>query len=313
MRDQKVPYLWIGLFFGILIGVVATLILTARDTSETYQEYMERKRHVHAVPDTGARSQPRSRPRSQPGSQPRSQPGESGGGGGDRARQSLAKVHFMKKFVAALTSPPDNMAPQTKYEPLLKDPANPIRCVECHDSGTIDIEGMRRLDPGDEAVEPLRRSPMFMRALMQNWVDRLNERHAERLTRPVTCTDCHEFDPRDDEIRTRVYPALMSAFMNALTEKPTNKEPASRWKPLLKDPANSPVRCRTCHRAIGEVLERNIEAGRFNLDRPEEFADNRKFMIHLMEEWVTKLNRASRDQLVKTVGCKDCHEGDPRN
>jgi len=35
-------------------------------------------------------------------------------------------------------------------------------------------------------------------------------------------------------------------------------------------------------------------------------------MAHLMEEWVHRLNREMGDQLVKTVGCKDCHETDPR-
>ena len=42
MRDKQVPYFWIGLFFGLLFGVFGTLVLTAKDTSETYKDFQER-------------------------------------------------------------------------------------------------------------------------------------------------------------------------------------------------------------------------------------------------------------------------------
>jgi hypothetical protein len=204
------------------------------------------------------------------------------------------------------------MAPQTSYVPLLKEPARPIRCAECHDSGGLDMEAMKRFDPGSEKVEKFRHSRRFMIPLMTKWVERLNARHAGRLIKPVVCTDCHLIDPRDDQTAVRVYPALMNSFLTALVEKPRNKQPASRWKPLLKDPKPGALTCAKCHGSTGEAMWQRVQSGEYNLVAPDEFRNNKEFMVHLMEEWVEELNHEAGDQLTKTVGCKDCHETDPR-
>jgi len=247
-KERRAPLLAIGLFFGTLLGVGLTLALTHRDTSETYKEYRERVsgRPFRPGMAQGAPSQPN--PGTRPGvTQPPAMQGQDEGhtSGEDGAREQIAKVHFMKKFVAALTQVPDNSGPQTEYRPLLKEGAEPISCRDCHTSSTIDFERMKQLDPGEEAVEPFRNRRMWMIQLMTAWVGRLNQLHADRLTGEVTCTSCHEIDPRDMRTLTRVYPSLMVRFVNALKEPPKNKQPASNWKPLLKDPENGSLMCGT--------------------------------------------------------------------
>ena len=148
--------------------------------------------------------------------------------------------------------------------------------------------------------------------LMTKWVERLNARHADRLIKPVVCTDCHLIDPRDGRTQARVYPALMNSFLTALVQKPRNKQPASRWKPLLKDPKPGAITCALCHGETGATMWQKVPAGEVNLVPPAEYAGNKAFMVHLMEEWVEELNHEAKDQLIKTVGCKDCHETDPR-
>jgi formate-dependent nitrite reductase cytochrome c552 subunit len=253
-----------------------------------------------------AAAEPRTRPRGGGGGQ------EAGHGGRGDQSEAFAKIHFMKQFVAALTSVPGNSMPNPDYEPLLADPSNPIRCDDCHDPATtgLDMNAMMRADPGSEAVEPYRRDPRFMIPLMQNWVARLNKLHADRLVKPVTCADCHAIDPSDFEKRLRVFPPLMVSFVNALREPPENKNPASGWKPLLKNPDAKTMHCAKCHGETGVKLEQNLS--RFDLSRPDDYADNRAFMIQLMEAWVRRVNRDMKDDLVKAVTCIDCHETDPR-
>ena len=293
LADTKpIVFVAVGLFVGFLLGLVVTIAVQSEDTSESYADY---RRRTQGAPsrDTQARQDPH-------------------GGAGDRAQLSFAKVHFMKKFVKALTSTPTNMAPNPDYEPLLADPQNPIVCADCHDPGELDLERMMEQDPGYEKVERFRRAPMFMIALMEAWVDRLNQRHRDRLKKPVTCTDCHAIDPRDMGELFRVYPPLMVSFVNALKQPPRNKNPAPGWKPLLEDPATASMLCSACHGERGVQLERALDAGRFDLSRPAKFADNKEFMIHLMEKWVERLNRDAKPLLTKAVVCVDCHDRDPR-
>ncbi len=216
--------------------------------------------------------------------------------------ESAAKVHFMRKFVAALTEPPENLRPSPDYAPLLKQGAAPIGCADCHKS--MDIAAKLATDPGDEAAQPCRMDRNgFMVPLMEKWVARLNKRHADRLRKEVTCKDCHEEDPRDTDTSMRI---LMQQFVRALESPPENLNPAKGWKPLLKGTGMS---CATCHGEAGAEMERNLTT--FH-GPPPAIASDRAFMIRLMERWVRELNRRAKDRLVKAVVCTDCHEIDPR-
>jgi len=222
------------------------------------------------------------------------------------AAASPAKVHFMRKFVAALTAPPENLMPAAAYAPLLKDGAPPIGCVDCHKS--MDVEAKLATDPGPDAAQRFRMRRNFMVPLMEKWVARLNKRHADRLRKEVTCTDCHAQDPRDDAALLRTFSPLMMSFVSALRERPRNENPAKQWKPLLKDPRDSSMLCAECHGQEGAAMEKALPAlGRSPLPKQD-----RTFMIRLMERWVHELNRRMKDRLVRAVGCTDCHEIDPR-
>ena len=200
-KKAPAPVFGIGLFFGVLLGVILTLAFTTRDTSETYAEYQKRTRG-----GSGSARLPKDHP-------PREAPG--GGGeahgegdghdhgaapkksmGGGVEIPPIAKVHFMKKFVAALTSTPQNRQPATTYKPLLKQGMS-VDCAGCHDSKDLNMEGMKKLDPGAPAVEKYRKDSRIMIPLMQNWVARLNKLHGDKLTQKVTCTTCHATDPRE--------------------------------------------------------------------------------------------------------------------
>jgi len=299
----------VGVFVGLLIGIVATIALFTPDTGETYEEYRQRieaERTGRSRPAGGGQQ-----PARPSGENPHGADGH-GGAGADRASMSIAKVHFMKKFVAALTTPPQNMFPAADWKPLVKEGADPIRCADCHDPNVLNLEAMIRQDPGSEAVERFRRARRgFMIPLMTKWVQRLNTRHADRLEKPVTCTDCHAIDPRDDETRFRVLPPLMASFVSALKKPPTNKNPARDWKPLLKDPATDSMLCSVCHGRSGAMMERNL-AQLVEPGRPEKYADDKAFMVNLMERWVERLNREASHLLTKAVVCRDCHDTDPR-
>ncbi|HEX5137030.1 MAG TPA: hypothetical protein VFY93_08670 [Planctomycetota bacterium] len=231
-------------------------------------------------------------------------PAQAGPHGSEGIEKSIATIHFMREFVAALTDRPDNLLPNPGYEPLLKTGAAMIRCADCHTDPSLNMEGMIASDPGDEAVEPFRmRRRGFMIPLMEKWVARLNKMHADRLRGEVTCLDCHAQDPRDDAMM----PPLMIRFVKALTAKPQNKNPAQGWKPLLKESAA--VSCGTCHGQTGAAMEKNLAS----LDGPApEAAENHGFMVKLMERWVRELNKRAKDQLTKAVVCTDCHDVDPR-
>ena len=298
-----------GIFVGLLLGIVLTFALTHTSDDEGGARRAER---AATQPRTGGDPHAAGDPHggSPHGGSPH------GAGGADRAQQSIAKVHFMKKFVAALTQLPENMTPNPKYEPLLKDPGRPLSCADCHDPTKVDMERMKAQDPGYEAVQQFRRSPRFMMELMTKWVERLNAQHGDKLTRKVTCTDCHSVDPRDmDQYvaeRLRVFPPLMTSFTAALTQPPTNRNPAKDWKPLLKDAKAGPVNCATCHGEVGANLMRGIETGELTLEDPSDFANHKEYMVRLMEHWVERLNRVAGPLLVKAVTCTDCHDTDPR-
>jgi hypothetical protein len=232
--------------------------------------------------------------------------------GGEGHERSFATVHFMRKFVAALTDAPANLMPSPAHESLLKKGAAMIRCTDCHKDTSLNIEAMIANDPGDEAVQPFRmRRRGFMIPLMEKWVQRLNKQHGDRLTKEVTCLDCHAQDPRDDALRNATMPPLMIRFVKALKEPPQNDNPAKAWKPLLKDPSSPSMLCATCHGSdIGGAMQRNLA----ELDGPvpPEAKQNREFMIRLMERWVRELNKRASGLLVKAVACTDCHEDDPR-
>lgn len=226
----------------------------------------------------------------------------------DRMQKSYATVHFMKKFLKALQEPPSNRWPAADYEPPLKDASNPLSCVDCHDAKSFNVEGMRKHDPGHHAVQPFRENPNFMIPLMRKWVARLNERHAARLSKRVTCTTCHAIDPQE---AWTVLPPIMARFSAALVEKPRNANPAPGWRPLLKDRSKGVKTCSLCHGDIGKKME--AEAPRY-LAKPQDegIVDDREFMVALMERWVKRLNTMAGDKLVKKVTCVDCHAEDPR-
>jgi len=286
----------IGLFFGLLVGVFVTYALLP-DTEGTAPVRTAQTPSPH-----GAQAPQPARP---PSTQPPATPPHAGTE--DSAQEQFAKVHFMKKFVAALTETPLNSIPSPTWTTPLKDPSKPIGCTDCHSSGTLDFDRMRTLDPGSEAVERFRRRPGFMIPLMQNWVQRLNDLHGDRLRAPVTCTTCHAVNPME---KNDVFPPLMAAFVKALSETPANADPATGWQPLLKDPAAAGMLCGTCHGEVGKLMERNLDFA--SLVRPAKYADDKALMVHLMEEWVGELNRKAADLLVKAVVCTDCHERDPR-
>ncbi len=296
MSAATMKPLVLGLLLGIAVGVGATLVWTGGDDA------------VHdglpPVAGTARPANPHDAP--WPGA-----PADAGHGGGPGEESSFAKVHFMRKFVAALTEPPRNLMPKPAYAPLMKEGAAPLRCADCHTDKSIDFEAMIGSDPGDEAVQSFRmKRKGFMIPLMEKWVARLNKRHADRLRKEVTCTDCHAVDPRDDEARFATFPPLMIRFVKALKEPPQNENPAKGWKPLLKDPRTPSMLCAVCHGQTGATMEQNLG----DLDRPPppEALSNRPFMINLMERWVRELNRRMKDRLVKAVSCTDCHEIDPR-
>lgn len=303
--ERKPPLLFIGLFFGLLIGVILTVVLSTESDTESYRSYQERTARQEGRPPPMERQPQGGGERERP-----EPPAEGHGQGGeDRAMQSMAKVHFMKKFVAALVTKPENAHPSASWTPLVKDPASPIRCSDCHDPNKIDVERMMSNDPGNDAVAPFRRKPMFMIPLMTKWVEKLNRLHAGRLRKEITCTDCHAIDPRE---KNEVYPYLMQRFVRALSDRPTtNKEPSSRWKPLLKEPAAGAVRCSTCHTGpTGPVMDKNFLQG--DLPRPTKYVDDHALMVEIMDDWVETLNRTAGDSLTKVVECSDCHETDPR-
>ncbi len=297
---RPTPTLLIGLFFGALLGSAGMMIFSSKDTSETYLEYQQR------MAGGGAR------PTAPPGGG--AQDPHGGGAPQDRAAASQAKAHFMKKFVAALSAMPQNRGPNPQWRSQLREGADPIECADCHDPTKYNVEGMKASDPGSQAVEPFRKDPAFMIPLMRAWVKRLNARHSDRLVAPVTCTTCHEENPETKHLppeqrqaRAMAYAYFMKSFVEALSSAPTtNREPASGWKPLLKDPAGAPVKCSLCHTANMDGLLAQ------ELERPERLAREREWVAELMEQWVEKLNRLGGDRLTKVVTCLDCHERDPR-
>ena len=235
-------------------------------------------------------------------------PGRAGHGGADRATSSFAKVHFMKKFVKALKETPANNWPNADYEPLLKDPKKPFGCADCHDPRNFNMEGMLRHDPGEKKVEPYRKNPNFMIPLMKKWVTRLNRLHADKLTKPVTCTSCHAIDPLEARA---VLPPLMARFTAALSERPKNENPAPNWRPLLKDTSAGVKNCALCHGEVGKRMESEAPEYLKQAHSAKHHGD-KAFMVDLMTRWVERLNREAADKLVKKVTCLDCHADDPR-
>jgi len=310
----------LGLLVGVLAGVGVTLYVTTREApvpTVPPGATTPLDPHGGAMPggDPHGGAMPGTNPHggAMPGTDPHggAMPMDGAHGGGDGHDTTFAKVHFMRKFLAALTEQPQNLMPAADWKPLIKEGAAPLKCADCHDPSSLNIEALIEADPGDEAVQPLRmRRRGFMIPLMEKWVARLNERHADRLTKEVTCADCHDQDPRDDEARNATIPPLMIKFVRALKEPPANENPAPGWKPLLKDPGTSSMLCATCHGQIGASMEKNLAA----LEGPPsaEAQENHQFMVNLMERWVRELNKRAKEQLVKAVVCTDCHEVDPR-
>lgn len=291
----------IGLFFGLILGYLFAVIAHDETDQESYRSYEERTRGPEARgPERPARPAPKAPAAGE----------ESGHGGADEGHGGgpegqFAKIHFMKKFVAALTSRPQNAHPNPTWESPLKDASVVVQCSDCHKSGDLDFNKMREMDPGAEKVDRFRHAPQYMIPLMQKWVERLNRELGPRLKAPVTCTTCHAVDPNE---KFEVYPALMVRFVAALYEKPKNKEPASRWQPLVKDAGGKAVKCSTCH-ASTPGMDRMMGA---DLPRPAKYADNHAFMEEMMTYWVERLNRDAGPLLTKVVVCGDCHETDPR-
>ncbi|MHC4972885.1 MAG: hypothetical protein ACYTG3_11190 [Planctomycetota bacterium] len=305
---KPVVFLVIGTFIGFLLGMVVMIAVQSTDTSVSYAEHQQRTQPAHP-PQRPAQGQAKDGATKRP---PHGQEQGGHGGGADRAQQSFAKVHFMKKFVKALAERPENMFPNPDYQPLVKEGGSPIVCANCHDPKSLNLDAMQKNDPGHEAVEPFRRARRgFMIPLMEKWVARLNKRNSGNLRKAVVCTDCHLWDPRDDNTRFSVLPPLMVRFVKALKERPTNQNPAANWKPLLKDPSTPEMLCSVCHGGMGKKMEQNV--AQFDKPPPKEYAQNKEFMVNLMERWMERLNREAKPHLVKAVVCLDCHDSDPRH
>jgi len=300
-RTPAAAILGAGLFFGVLVGWGANVILTDTASTESYDRFRD-----------GARG-PAGRGRT-PGTRAGVRDGTGEGGdphdaaGGRDPRESIVKVHFMKKFVAALTTPPANNWPNPQWQPLLKE-GEELSCANCHDATSINMEQMKGMDPGSEAAEPYRRDPRFMVPLMTKWVRKLNAEHGDKLAREVTCNDCHRYDPMTGY---RGIPPLMDNFVAALSEPPKNGDPNPDWKPLLKEPDPKAKLCAECHgEEVGGMLANALSDPR-NFPRVGRFREDRALMVDLMERWVKQLNRKLGDRLRKAVVCIDCHATDPR-
>lgn len=296
--------LFAGLALGALLGAGLATLLSSEGSSD------------EPLLEEPPPAPPMQNPHGHGGAAPQRPPEEHGAGGGDRAMASMAKAHFMKKFVAALVATPQNRKPNPEWRSPLKDPSQPVSCADCHDPRVLNIEGMKAADPGSEAVEPFRKDPAFMIPLMKKWVERLNVRHGERLTGIVTCTTCHEEDPSgsagERQERAMRYAYFMTTFLRALKEKPTtNREPAEQWKPLLTEAGAEALRCSTCH-AGTSIARMDGLMKQPPLPRPEAAARDKEFMVDLMEKWVEKLNQEAAPHLRNAVTCLDCHDRDPR-
>lgn len=295
MPRNPVPSFAIGLFFGVLIGAFLVFLIVDEDTAEPIDDRPRaQKPHPHDTPPPragGGNADPH------------------GGGEQDMERQ-VAPYHFMKHFLDALSAKPTAQFPSPDWKPLLKDSAEPITLGAFSGNTSLDFDRMLAQYPMPETLDAIRHMKQRqMIPMMRAFVGRLNQLFADRLVKPVACTDCHLLDPSDTAAQQRVFPPLMVRFVKALKEKPKNRNPANGWKPLLKDPETPAMLCATCHKTTGAVMEKNL--GEWDLSRPPE-ADNKEFMIHLMEAWVERLNRNARGLLRKAVVCIDCHETDPR-
>ena len=103
---------------------------------------------------------------------------------------------LMIRFVKALREPPTNRDPARGWRPLLKDPLSPsMLCATCHGQTGAGMErNLAGLDrpPPPEALA----NRAFMINLMERWVRELNRKMKDQLVKAVSCTDCHEIDPR---------------------------------------------------------------------------------------------------------------------
>ncbi len=95
----------------------------------------------------------------------------------------------------------------------------------------------------------------------------------------------------------------------ALKRTPTNKEPAKSWRPLLK-PGEKSMLCAYCHGEVGARMEEFLP--KLDLTRPAKYADDRDFMVNIMERWMKEANVELTDVLVKPLACLSCHDQDPR-
>jgi len=302
--DTPKPNFLMGLLLGVVVGGLGAIAFTGGKKVPAKTQEEDHSTHAHAQPNSPAKL---------PEDHPPAGGGAGGapphaGGGADRGASSAAKSHFMKKFVKALTEPPENKWANGKYKPLLKDASNPLACANCHDPEKYNVEGMKAMDPGHHKVQRFRENPNFMVQLMRKWVARLNQLHADKLTKRVECADCHAIDPAES---WAVLPPIMARFTAALTQKPRNNDPAPGWRPLLKDLSKGVKNCALCHGEIGVQMEKQAEQF---LEKPhaDRYVDDKAFMIKLMERWVKRLNTSAGDKLAKKVTCTDCHADDPR-
>jgi len=103
---------------------------------------------------------------------------------------------LMIRFVKALREPPENPNPAEGWKPLLKDPSTTsMFCGVCH--GQVGLSMEKNIDALDGPEPPeVDENPQFMINLMERWVRELNKRMKDQLVKAVSCTDCHETDPR---------------------------------------------------------------------------------------------------------------------
>lgn len=104
---------------------------------------------------------------------------------------------------------------------------------------------------------------------------------------------------------------LMGRFIAALSEKPTNAEPAPDWQVLLADP-NDKVTCESCHPAsIVKSMLATFDPNK----RPEGIETWEKdipYMKELMGKWVKRANskdpkHTASGKLKGELKCTSCH------
>jgi hypothetical protein len=131
----------------------------------------------------------------------------------------------------------------------------------------------------------------------------------------LSSSDNHKEEPKttpataikEEEPEPIVVVYLMYRFEAALSTKPTNTQPATKWKVLLAKPSNT-ITCKDCHGSLADMM-----TSMFSASPPAGTALWEKdtvFMTQLMESWVKSANSTAtvRAKLKADLSCASCHE-----